>query len=192
MQQWLNFTYGMHGNVRYVYLIRNNVLYVHIYTWHGTMSNIHTWHRKMSDIYTWQETMYNIYTWYGTCLLLGMDQYVIFIYLAWNNVLIYIYLTRDVVRKFKLGMKQCLFFVFSIDWCPKKKLFLLPCSRTPSQDFYLAGCRDSNPSCCDRSQVCELHTSLRQILFTWHRTILATVSNSIMFTVNSFFLNTKY
>ena len=89
MQQWLNFIYGMHGNVRYVYLVRNNVLYVHIYTWHGTMSNIHTWHRKMSDIYTWQETMYNIYTWYGTCLLLGMDQYVIFIYLAWNNVLIY-------------------------------------------------------------------------------------------------------
>ena len=39
-------------------------------------------------------------------------------------------------------------------------LFLFLGSRTPSQDFYLctvqylAGCRDSNPSCCDRSQVC--------------------------------------
>ena len=37
------------------------------------------------------------------------------------------------------------------------KLFLFPGSRTPSRVFllyvqYLAGCRDSNPRCCHRSQ----------------------------------------
>ena len=188
MQQWLNFIYGMHGNVRYVYLVRNNVLYVHIYTWHGTMSNIHTWHRKMSDIYTWQETMYNIYTWYGTCLLLGMDQYVIFIYLAWNNVLIYTW-HGTLSENLNLSWNN-VYSLYSVLTDVRKKIFLLPCSRTPSQDFLLGrmpGFKISNPSCCDRSQVCELHTSLHQILFTWHRTILATVSNSIMFTVNSFF-----
>ena len=40
-----------------------------------------------------------------------------------------------------------------------KKLFLFPGSRTPFLGFllyvqYLAGCRDSNPSCCDCSQMC--------------------------------------
>ena len=45
----------------------------------------------------------------------------------------YLYLTRDVVRKFKLVMKQCLFFVFSIDWCPKKNFF------TPMFAFSVTG-----------------------------------------------------